>query len=129
MTPVEKGIAARKSHRLERFKIQFATTSTFEVLNSQFPIMEIFEMSNEKFAISTVQKAYEDWLIELRPTKRSNFIRDLDKLLSGDYVLVPIQPDAVMEKAGMEAGGGFSTIQIFKTMCAAAQGTDEGISL
>lgn len=124
MTPVEKGMVERKSYRLERFKIEFATTSTFEVLNSQFPIMEIFEMNNEKFAISTVQQAYEDWLIELRPTKRSNFIKDLDKLLSDDYVLVPKQPTAEMERAGMSAGGGFLSVKIFKTMCAAAKGAD-----
>lgn len=125
MTPVQKGMVERKSYRLERFKIAFATTSTFEVLNSQFPIMEIFEMNNEKFAISTVQQAYEDWLIELRPTKRSNFIKDIDKLLSGDYVLVPKQPDASMERAGMEAGAGFSACRVFKAMCAAAQGASK----
>jgi len=124
MTPVEKGMAERLYQRMEKFKIEFATTSTFEVLNSQFPIMEIFEMNNGKFAISTVQQAYEDWRSELKPSKRSNFIKDLDKLVSGDYVLVPKQPTAEMERAGMSAGGGFLSIKIFKTMCAAAQGAN-----
>ncbi|WEI18181.1 hypothetical protein PY247_18210 [Acinetobacter proteolyticus] len=129
LNPIAKGIAERQRHRLEKFKIEFSATSTFDVLNSQFPPMEIFEMNNGKFSIPTVQQAYQEWRSELKPTKRKNFIKDLDKLLSDDYVLVPKQPDAAMEKAGMEAGGGFLAIHIFKTMCAAAQGSNEGISL
>ncbi|MCH7357320.1 hypothetical protein MMP61_17380 [Acinetobacter sp. NIPH 1958] len=54
--------------------------------------------------------------------KRAQFSKDLDKLISGDYVLVPKQPTAEMERAGMAAGGGFLTIKIFKTMCAVAEG-------
>ncbi|ENX58177.1 MULTISPECIES: hypothetical protein [Acinetobacter] len=56
--------------------------------------------------------------------KRVQFNKDLDKLLSGDYVLVPKQPTAEMERAGMAVGGGFLAIKIFKTMCAAAEGAN-----
>lgn len=55
-------------------------------------------------------------------SKRAQFAKDLDKLISGDYVLVPKQPTTEMEQAGMAAGGGFLTIKIFKTMVEAAQG-------
>ncbi len=54
--------------------------------------------------------------------KRAQFSKDLDKLISGEYVLVPKQPTAEMERAGMAVGGGFLAIKIFKTMCAAAEG-------
>lgn len=120
---IEKGMVERKSYRLERFKIEFASTQTFEVLNSQFPIMEIFEMNNEKFAISTVQQAYEHWLIELKPSKRSNYIKDLDKLLSGDYVLVPKEPTKEIEQAGIGIVG-FKARQAYKAMIAVAQGAN-----
>lgn len=57
--------------------------------------------------------------------KRAQFTKDLDKLISGDYVLVPKQPTDEMERAGMAAGGGFLAIKIFKTMVAAAQGVSQ----
>ncbi|WP_151979738.1 hypothetical protein [Acinetobacter guerrae] len=53
--------------------------------------------------------------------KRAQFAKDLDKLVSGDYVLVPKQPSAEMERAGMNAGGGFLACHVFKAMCTAAQ--------
>ncbi|MCU4378247.1 hypothetical protein KTH36_07575 [Acinetobacter haemolyticus] len=62
------------------------------------------------------------WVSELKPTPRTAFIKDLDKLISGDYVLVPKQPTAEMEQAGIKAGAGFLAIHIFKAMCAAASG-------
>ncbi|WP_277560675.1 hypothetical protein [Acinetobacter beijerinckii] len=109
---------------LEKFKATFAQTSLFEDLNTQFPIYEIFEMNNGKFEISTVQQAYEEWS---QPTtindKRADFTKDLNKLISGDYVLVPKQPTAEIERAGMSAGGGFLAIKIFKKMVEAAQGS------
>lgn len=109
--------------RIEKFKVAFAQTSLFEDLNTQFPIYEIFEMNNGKFEISTVQQAYEEWTQPVTiEAKRADFSKDLDKLISGDYVLVPKQPTAEMERAGMAVGGGFRTITIFKTMVEAAQG-------
>lgn len=53
--------------------------------------------------------------------KRAQFAKDLDKLISGDYVLVPKEPTVLMEKAGMEAGAGFLATAIFKAMVVAAQ--------
>lgn len=107
---------------LEKFKAAFAQTSLFEDLNSQFPIYEIFEMNNGKFEISTVQQAYEEWS---QPTKinekRADFTKDLNKLISGDYVLIPKEPTAAMERAGMAAGAGFLAKKIFKKMIEAAQ--------
>lgn len=122
VNPVAKGMAEIKFQRLERFKIQFSSTPDFELLNEQFQPFEIFKMNGEKFAITTVQQAFEVWVKELKPSSRACFIKDLDKLISGDYVLVPKEPTAEMERAGMAAGGGFLTITIFKTMIKAAQG-------
>lgn len=56
--------------------------------------------------------------------KRAQFTKDINKLISGDYVLVPKNPTSQMEKAGMEAGGGLLAAHIFKEMCAAAEGAN-----
>ncbi|KXZ66844.1 hypothetical protein [Acinetobacter venetianus] len=120
--PIAKGKAEIELQRIEKFKIEFVNTPAYEDLNTQFPIFEIFEMNNGKFEIETVQQAFESWLNNLKPQKRHCFIKDLDKLMSGDYVLVPKEPTPEMERAGMAAGAGFGAIQIFKTMCAVAQG-------
>lgn len=45
--------------------------------------------------------------------KRVQFPKDLDKLISGDYVLVPKEPTREMERAAMEAGAGFLFAQIW----------------
>ena len=98
----------------EKFKIEFVNTPAYEDLNTQFPIFEIFEMNNGKFEIETVQQAFESWLNNLKPQKRHRFIKDLDKLMSGDYVLVPKEPTPEMERAGMAASAGLGAIKIFK---------------
>ncbi len=74
---------------------------------------------------STLKGMAEKSLQAAPAHKRAQFAKDLDKLISGDYVLVPKQPTAEMERAGMKAGGGFLTITIFKTMVAAAQGVSQ----
>ncbi|MDA0698073.1 MAG: hypothetical protein O2793_16955 [Proteobacteria bacterium] len=121
--PIAKGKAEIELQRIEKFKIEFVNTPAYEDLNTQFPIFEIFEMNNGKFEIETVQQAFESWLNNLKPQKRHCFIKDLDKLMSGDYVLVPKEPTPEMERAGMEAGGGLGAIKIFKKMAEAAQGS------
>ncbi|HGH3665244.1 TPA: hypothetical protein ACJK7M_001125 [Acinetobacter baumannii] len=53
--------------------------------------------------------------------KRVKFPKDLDKLVSGDYVLVPKNPTKEMEQAGIGIVG-FKARQAYKAMIAAAQG-------
>lgn len=53
--------------------------------------------------------------------KRQQFAKDLDKLVSGNYVLVPKEPTPVMERIGMENGGGFLTKKIYQAMINASQ--------
>lgn len=57
-------------------------------------------------------------LVEQNPqsalaNKRAQFAKDLDKLIGGDYVLVPKEPTREMERAAMEAGAGFLFAQIW----------------
>jgi hypothetical protein len=54
--------------------------------------------------------------------KRAQFAKDIDKLVSGDYVLVPKQPTKEMEQAGIEAGAGFLAKAVYQAMVNSAQG-------
>ncbi|RTY11201.1 hypothetical protein EKS29_07710 [Acinetobacter baumannii] len=54
--------------------------------------------------------------------KRPQFTKDINKLVSGDYVLVPKQPTEEMERAGMEAGAGFLAKAVYQAMVNSAQG-------
>ncbi|MGB9040319.1 MAG: hypothetical protein WCC23_17675 [Acinetobacter calcoaceticus] len=54
--------------------------------------------------------------------KRAQFAKDIDKLISGDYVLVPNQPTEEMERAGMEAGAGCLAKAVYQAMVNSAQG-------
>ncbi|MBJ8467630.1 hypothetical protein [Acinetobacter pittii] len=54
--------------------------------------------------------------------KRAQFTKDIDKLVSGDYVLVPKQPTEEMERAGMAAGAGFLAKAVYQAMVKSAQG-------
>ncbi|RYL25165.1 hypothetical protein [Acinetobacter piscicola] len=58
--------------------------------------------------------------------KRQQFTKDLDKLISGDYVLAPKEPTPLMEQKGMECGGGILTKKIYQEMLAVAQQQIEG---
>lgn len=72
--------------------------------------------------MKTQLKGIAEKSLQVAPAnKRAQFAKDLDKLISGDYVLVPKNPDAAMEKAGIEAGAGFLAKTIFQAMVAAAQ--------
>ncbi|MFV5413882.1 hypothetical protein [Acinetobacter baumannii] len=53
--------------------------------------------------------------------KRAQFTKDLDKLVSGDYVLVPKNPTKEMERVGIEVVG-FRARKAYMAMVAAAQG-------
>ena len=53
--------------------------------------------------------------------KRQDFKKDIDKLISGDYVLMPKVATPVMERAGMENGGGILTQKIYQAMVNASQ--------
>ena len=54
--------------------------------------------------------------------KRAQFAKDLDKLVSGDYVLVPKKPTEEMERAGMAAGAGFLAKAVYQPLVKSAQG-------
>ncbi|MDC5408337.1 hypothetical protein OHW82_08245 [Acinetobacter baumannii] len=54
--------------------------------------------------------------------KRAQSAKDIDKLVSGDYVLVPKQPTEEMERAGMAAGAGFLAKAVYQAMVKSAQG-------
>ena len=53
--------------------------------------------------------------------KRQQFTKDLDKLVSGDYVLVPTTPTPEMERAALEAGAGFLFAKIWTETLNASQ--------
>jgi hypothetical protein len=55
--------------------------------------------------------------------KRAQFSKDLDKLISGDYVLVPKEPTAEMERAGIGIVG-FRARSAYKAMISAAEGAN-----
>lgn len=55
--------------------------------------------------------------------KRAQFTKDINKLISGDYVLVPKQPTKEMEQAGIGIVG-FKARQAYKAMINAAQGVE-----
>lgn len=55
--------------------------------------------------------------------KRAQFSKDLDKLVSGDYVLVPKQLTKEMEQAGIGIVG-FKARQAYKAMINAAQSVE-----
>lgn len=120
----EKGLLELAFIRLEKFKAEFAQTSLFADLNTQFPEMEIFEMNDGKFEISTVQQAFEDWTQQKTVNrKRADYSKDLDKLISGDYVLMPKEPTARMMDAGSAAKFEYDTVgDIYQAMIKAAQG-------
>lgn len=56
--------------------------------------------------------------------KRAEFAKDLNKLISGDYVLVPKQPTVEMEQVGIGIVG-FKARQAYKAMIKAAQGASK----
>ncbi|MBK0063938.1 MULTISPECIES: hypothetical protein [unclassified Acinetobacter] len=112
-----------KIELIEQFKTAFTDSLVYADLATEYTSFEIFEINNGKFELEAVQQAYQNWSKQNTvDEKRAHFAKDLDKLVSGDYVLVPKKPTAEMERAGMSAGGGFLTCHVFKAMCAAAQG-------
>ncbi|MDG9993305.1 hypothetical protein [Acinetobacter ursingii] len=111
-----------KIELIEQFKAAFTDSLVYADLATEYTSYEIFEVNNGKFELEAVQQAYQNWSKQNAvDVKRAHFAKDLDKLVSGDYMLVPKEPTAEMERVGMNAGGGFLACHIFKAMCTAAQ--------
>lgn len=75
--------------RFDEFTEFLASTALYAELNKEFTTFEIFEVTKGKFEIPVVQGTYERFLKQhITSLKRSQFKKDLNKLISGDYALV-----------------------------------------
>lgn len=75
--------------RFDEFTEFLASTALYAELNKEFTTFEIFEVTKGKFEIQVVQETYERFLKQhITSLKRSQFKKDLNKLISGDYALV-----------------------------------------
>lgn len=86
--------------KFQEFILFLTSTVLYAELNLQYTPYEIVEVNAGKFEISEVQTAYQRYLKDTSvQQKRGHFVKDLDKLVSGDYVLVPKQPTEAMIEA------------------------------
>ncbi len=77
---------------LQKFKAYFVQTTTYADLNTQFPIMEIFEINDGKFEIQTVQEAYVDWSQSTSTyEKRADFTKNLNHLIDNKHAVIPTE--------------------------------------
>ena len=75
--------------RIEEFQEFLSSTALYAELNKEFTTFEIFEVTKGRFEISVVQETYQRFLKQhITSLKRSQFNKDLNKLISGDFVLV-----------------------------------------
>ena len=111
-----------KIELIEQFKAAFTESLVYADLATEYTSFEIFEVNNGKFELDAVQQAWESWFKQNGvDVKRAQFTTDLDKLVSGDYVLVPKTPTPAMERAAMEAGAGFLFAKIWSEALKASQ--------
>lgn len=76
--------------RIEEFTEFLSSTALYAELKKEFTTFEIFEVTKGKFEIPVVQESYERFLKQdITNLKRSQFNKDLNKLISGEYVVVP----------------------------------------
>lgn len=76
--------------KTEEFIEFFTSTALYAELNKQYTTFEIFEVNAGAFEISEVQETYQRYLKQTSiHKKRSQFAKDLNQMISGDYVLVP----------------------------------------
>lgn len=75
--------------RFEEFTEFLSSTALYAELNKEFTTFEIFEVTKGKFEIPVVQDTYQRFLKQhITSLKRSQFNKDLNQLISGDFVLV-----------------------------------------
>lgn len=117
--------------RFEEFKEFFTPTALYAELSQQYTSFEIFEVNAGVFEIETVEAAYQRFFKQKSiHQKRGQFSKDLDKLVSGDYVLVPKNPsfDMIVDGLAVIATGvgvqdiEFEVRKVWEKMIEAAQG-------
>jgi len=75
--------------RIEEFTEFLSSTALYAELKKEFTTFEIFEVTKGKFKIQVVQDTYQRFLKQhITSLKRSQFNKDLNQLISGDFVLV-----------------------------------------
>lgn len=75
----------------------FASTELYAELNKEYTTFEIFEVNAGGFEIEEVQTAYQQYLKETSiHRKRDQFSKDLNRMISNEYVLVPKTATAEM---------------------------------
>lgn len=86
--------------KFEEFKEFLTPTALYAELNQHYTSFEIFEVNAGVFEIEAVEAAYQRFLKQKSiHQKRGQFSKNLDKLVSGDYVLVPKEPTEAMIEA------------------------------
>lgn len=76
--------------KIEEFTEFFASTALYAELNKQYTTFEIFEVNADVFEVPEVEATYQRYLKETSiHKKRSQFNKDLNQMISGDYVLLP----------------------------------------
>lgn len=75
--------------KIERFVHLFRKTKEYAELNKHYPEFEIFEETKGKFELDFVQAAFDKWAKQqATDRKRAEFAKNLNQLISNDYVLV-----------------------------------------
>lgn len=83
--------------KIEEFTEFLASTELYAELNKQYTTFEIFEVNAGVFEIEEVQTAYQQYLKETSiHRKRDQFSKDLNRMISNEYVLVPKTATAEM---------------------------------
>lgn len=117
--------------KFEEFKEFLTPTALYAELNQQYTSFEIFEVNASVFEIEAVEVAYQRFLKQKSiHQKRGQFSKNLDKLVSGDYVLVPKNPsfDMIVDGLAVIATGvgvqdiEFEVRKVWEKMIEAAQG-------
>lgn len=76
-------------YQLEEFKQYFVGTTLYSRLNHEYTEYEIFEETKGVFEIPEVQAEFEQWAKQSATDhKRAEFAKNLNHLISGNYVLV-----------------------------------------
>lgn len=80
---------SRCKGKIEHFVHIFKKTKEYAELNQHYPEFEIFEETKGKFELEVVQAAFDKWAKQQATNrKRAEFAKNLNQLISNDYVLV-----------------------------------------
>ena len=79
---------SRCKGKIERF-VHLFKKKEYAELNKHYPEFEIFEETQGKFELEVVQAAFNKWAKQqATDRKRAEFTKNLNQLISNDYVLV-----------------------------------------